>query len=147
MFFVAFPNLQYRKEGLLPQEGYQIGMVKLMVDIKINEVIENKILHRKEVHFEIEHLGAGSPNRIEVKEKLAAMQTANVALTFIKEMQPVFGIPKVKGYAVIYEDEITAKRLEAPFVHIRNMPKEKRNDARKALKKVKKKKGKKAEAK
>jgi len=46
-----------------------------LVEIKIIEVKENKLLHRKEVSFEIDHLGQGSPNRIEVKEKLAAMHT------------------------------------------------------------------------
>jgi small subunit ribosomal protein S24e len=105
-----------------------------LVEIKIIEVKENKILHRKEVHFEIDHLGSGSPNRIEVKEKLAAMQTAKAELTFIKKMKVVFGLPKLKGYATVYDDETLAQNLEPTFIHIRNMPKEKRAEARKASK-------------
>ena len=44
-----------------------------MVDIEIKDVKENKLLRRKDVSFEISHLGSGTPNRVEVKEKLAAM--------------------------------------------------------------------------
>ncbi len=115
-----------------------------MVNIKIIEVKENKLLHRKHVSFEIEHFGSGSPNRIEVKEKLAALQTAKPELTFIKEMQPRFGLPQVRGEATIYEDEAVAMKLEPNYIKIRNLPKEKRDAAWKEVKAKKKKKKRKA---
>ena len=108
-----------------------------MVDIEIKDVKENKLLRRKDVSFEISHLGSGTPNRVEVKEKLAAMQTVDANLTFIKSITPIYGLPKVKGAATIYDDEKTAKKLEAPFMHIRNMSKEARAEAKKASKKAK----------
>jgi small subunit ribosomal protein S24e len=110
----------------------KVKEVPLVINIK--EVKENKLLRRKEISFEIDHLGAGSPKRFRVKEKLAAMQTADPDLTFIKYMTTIYGLPKVKGYATVYEDEKIAKKLEAPYIHIRNMPDEKRLEARKALK-------------
>lgn len=115
-----------------------------MVEIKIISVKENKLLRRKEITFEINHLGAGTPDRMEVKAKLAAMQTANAELTFIKKMTPVFGLPILKGIATIYDEEAVAKRLESAYMQIRNMAKDKRDAARKALKKGKKKKKKEA---
>ncbi len=65
------------------------------------------------------------------------MQTVDANLTFIKSITPIYGLPKVKGAATIYDDEKTAKKLEAPFMHIRNMSKEARAEAKKASKKAK----------
>jgi len=113
-----------------------------LVNIQIIDITENKILHRKEVTFNIEHLKQGSPNRIEVRDKLAAMQTASSGMTFIKTMQPVFGLPQVHGTATIYDNEDVAKKLEPDYSKIRNLPKEKRDEAlkNKKAKKQKKKK-------
>jgi small subunit ribosomal protein S24e len=113
-----------------------------MVNITILEEKENKLFHRKEISFEIEHLGSGTPNRIEVKEKLAAMKTAKPELTFIKTMKPRFGSPYVHGSATIYDDEESAK-IEPKYVKIRNIPKAERDEAWKAEKAKKKKKKKK----
>jgi small subunit ribosomal protein S24e len=112
----------------------------LVVDIKILEVKENKLLKRREIRFEIEHLGTGTPNRLEVKNKLAALQTAKPELTFIIDIKTVFGLPKSLGNATVYDDAQLAEKLEPNYIKIRNMDKDKRDDARKAVKRVKKKK-------
>ena len=101
---------------------------------------DNQILHRTEIKFEIEHLGMGSPNRIEVRDKLAALQSAKTELTFIKKMKSRFGFPKVIGHAIIYADEETAQKLEPKYSQIRNIPKDKRDDAWKEAKSKNKKK-------
>ena len=103
---------------------------------------DNQILHRTEIEFEVEHLGMGSPNRIEVRDKLAALQSAKTELTFLRTMKTHFGKPQVHGLAIIYEDEETAKKLEPKYSQIRNIPKEKRDDAWKEVKSKKKKKNK-----
>ncbi|MHA1562249.1 MAG: hypothetical protein ACTSPA_09010 [Promethearchaeota archaeon] len=104
-----------------------------MVNINIISVEDNQILHRTEITFEIEHLGMGSPNRIEVRDKLAALQSAKTELTFIKKMKSRFGKPMVR-------DEETAQKLEPKYSQIRNIPKDKRDDAWKEVKSKKKKK-------
>ena len=111
-----------------------------MVNIKILSVNDNQILHRTKIEFEVEHLGMGSPNRIEVRDKLAALQSAKSELTFIKKMKSRFGQPQVQGFALIYENEETALKLEPKYSQIRNIPKEKRDDAWKEAKSKKKKK-------
>jgi len=75
-----------------------------LVNINILSVEDNAILHRTEIKFEIEHLGMGSPNRIEVRDKLAALQSAKTELTFIKKMKSRFGRPMVHGLAIIYAE-------------------------------------------
>ncbi len=114
-----------------------------VVNIQVTGVKENPLLHRKELTFEIEHLGQSTPNRLEVRDKLAALQTVDAELTFIKLMKPVFSMPRIQGTAFIYEDKATAQRLEPTYFKIRQMPKEQREEAWKTArsKKKKKKKG------
>ncbi|MHA1522247.1 MAG: 30S ribosomal protein S24e [Promethearchaeota archaeon] len=114
-----------------------------MVDIKILNKKENPLLHRTEIEFEISHLGSGSPNRLEVKEKLSAMLTSKSELTFIRTMQPRFGIPQVHGMAHVYESEEMAEKLEPLHIKIRNSPKDERSAAWKEEKDRRKKKKKK----
>ena len=105
-----------------------------MVDIQITERTENILLHRKEVKFTIEHFGEGSPERIAVKEKLAAMETAKPELTFIKYMKGEFGLPHLKGEAFIYDDDEVAMKIEPRYSKVRNVPKDARKDLLKKLK-------------
>jgi len=107
------------------------------MEITIINEKENPILSRKEVHFEMNFLNQGSPNRIDVRDKLAAMQTAEPSLTFIKSMKTAFGIPKLTGTALIYSDEKVALELEPTYSRIRNMPKDQRDDAWKEVKEKK----------
>jgi small subunit ribosomal protein S24e len=117
--------------------------VNILVDIKILNKKENPLLHRVEIEFEIEHFGAGSPNRIEVRDKLSAMLASKSELTFIRSMQPLFGMPQVHGMAHVYEDAETAEKIEPTYIKIRNMPKDDRSNAWKEEKARKKKKKKK----
>ena len=108
------------------------------MEITIVKEIENPILHRKAIHFEILHQNKGSPNRLEVRDKIAAMQTAEPDLTFIKSMTTTFGLPKLTGKALIYSDEKVASELEPTYSRIRNMPKDQRDDSWKEIKAKKK---------
>jgi small subunit ribosomal protein S24e len=130
------------KEGLLMEINGATRSCAgdFVVNIQVTGVKENPLLHRKELTFEIEHLGQPTPNRLEVRDKLAALQTVKAELTFIKSMQPVFSMPRIQGSAFIYENEETAQRLEPVYFKIRQMPKEKREEAWKAAKAKKKKK-------
>jgi len=113
------------------------------VDIEILETKDNTLLKRKEIRFRIDHLNQPSPDRIVVKDKLAAMQSAKPELTFIKQMKPVFGLPEVQGLAIIYNDAELAAKLEPNYSRIRNLPKDQRADAWKKIKDGRKKKKKK----
>ena len=104
------------------------------MEIEIISKTENNALNRKENSFLIRHLGAGSPNRIEVRDKLAAMETVDTNLIFIVAMKPRFGIPEISGVARIYDNATAAERIEKSHIKIRNMPKDKRDEAWKAVK-------------
>ncbi|MHA1369290.1 MAG: 30S ribosomal protein S24e [Promethearchaeota archaeon] len=98
------------------------------MEIEIIESKDNPLLRRKEIKFRIRE--KQTPERVAVKEKLAAMHNADFNLVFIRKIQTRFGTPEVTGYAMIYEDE-QATKSEPEYIRIRNLKKEERNAARK----------------
>ncbi len=108
-------------------------------DIKILNEKENRFFNRKDISFVITFPTAGTPNRIEVKKKLAALKAVDENLVFIKYMRTRMGRHEIKGQTAIYKDEKSAQ-IEPRYVRIRNMPKEQRIEAKKAVEEERKKK-------
>ncbi len=111
------------------------------MDIQVKEVRANPLLKRKEVLFTL-NPDKGAPDRIEVRDKVAALHNAKFELTFIRKLATRFGKTEIVGTAMIYDDEESAK-IESSYVKIRNIPKDKREEAKKAVKAAKKPKSKK----
>lgn len=110
-------------------------------EIEIKESKKNPLIDRTEIKFVINHPNMGTPNRVDVKKKLAAMETADENLVFVKNIRTIFGKRKVEGMALIYGNQEIVDKYEAKYIVIRNMPKEQREEARKKLKEAKKGKG------
>ncbi len=106
--------------------------------IDITNTVLNPFLKRREVSFRIADESA-TPERIIVKEKLAAMHNVDFNLVFVHMIGTRFGSRVNAGKAYIYEDEESAK-IEPVYIRIRNMKKEERDEARKTLQKPRKKK-------
>ena len=92
------------------------------------------MIKRKEIQFRIDHPKSGTPNRYEVKQKLAALETAPENLVYIKNIKTRFGSRFVTGTAHVYEDKENADNFEPTFSKIRNIPKDERDEARKKIK-------------
>ena len=107
--------------------------------INIIESKQNPLINRREVHFKVEHQG-GTPNRLELKKKIAALETADENLTFIKKIKTSFGNRYADCQANIYEDTETANKFEPKYMVIRNMPKDQRSEERKKIREAKRKK-------
>ncbi|NMC08060.1 MAG: 30S ribosomal protein S24e [Candidatus Lokiarchaeota archaeon] len=103
------------------------------MDIQVKQVTPNPLLKRREVSFTL-NPDKGAPDRVEVKEKIAALHNAKFELTFIKKLSTRFGKTEITGTAMIYDDEDAAK-IEPAYIKIRNIAKDKRDEARKAMKK------------
>ncbi len=106
-------------------------------DIKVLEEKKNLLINREELQFKVEFFGKGTPNRLDVKKKLAALRTSKEKLTIITKLRPYFGVNYVKGKAHIYEDAKELQFYEPFFTQVRNIPKDKRQEIYK-LKKEKK---------
>nr|MDO8085299.1 hypothetical protein [Candidatus Sigynarchaeum springense] len=111
------------------------------MDVQIKTVKPNPLLKRREISFMV-YPDKGAPDRIEVKEKIAALQSAKFELTFVRKLNSRFGTTKLEGTAMIYDNEEAAK-IEPTYVKIRNIAKDKREEAKKAAKKPRSKKKKK----
>ena len=113
---------------------------KKSFDVEILSETENTLLNRTEMRFRIEHKFQPVPDRYSIKEKIAALKTADEELVFVKKVDQKFGTPILEGDAAIYTDKEAALRIEQKYMQIRNLPPDERKEARKQWKAMKKKK-------
>ena len=96
--------------------------------IEILEEKKNPLIDRTEIKFRIEHFGDGTPNRLEVKKKIAAMKKAKEKLTIIRKLQTHFGNAYDICTANIYENSKDLQYFEPFHIQVRNLEKEKRTE-------------------
>ncbi|MEJ2250323.1 MAG: 30S ribosomal protein S24e [Candidatus Lokiarchaeota archaeon] len=97
-------------------------------EIEILEEKNNPLIDRKEIEFKIENFGEGTPNRMDVKNKLAAMEGANNKLTIIRKLKTHYGDSYIIGKAMIYGNPDDLKFFEPFHIKARNLEKEKRSE-------------------
>ncbi|GAF86234.1 unnamed protein product [marine sediment metagenome] len=100
----------------------------MSLNIEITEEKKNPLIDRLEITFRVDHFGVGTPNRLEVKKKIAAMQGSDEKLTIIINLGTHFGSSSTQGVAYIYEN---SKDLQfyVPFhIQVRNLEKDKRTE-------------------
>jgi len=93
------------------------------MEIKILSEIENPVLKRIEVVFQVEHDQTGStPARSEIKEALARKLKKDPTLVFVKKVETKTGTHTAVGTANIYHSIEQAKLIEPEYIIKRNMP-------------------------
>ena len=97
-------------------------------NIEIIEESKNPLISRTEIKFRLDHFGAGTPNRMDVKKKIAAMKNANEKFTIIRKLQTHFGDSYDIGTAYIYENADELQFYEPFHIQVRNLPKETRSE-------------------
>ena len=98
------------------------------LDIEITEEKKNPLIDRKEITFRIDHFGVSTPNRLEVKKKIAAMQGSDEKLTIIKKLYTHFGASYTLGKVYIYDNAKDLQFFEPFHIKVRNLEKEKRTE-------------------
>lgn len=98
----------------------------MSLNIEITEEKKNPLIERTELTFRIDHFGDGTPNRLEVKKKIAALQGSDEKLTIIKKLDTYFGVSHTIGKAYIYNDAKELHYYEPFHVQVRNLEKDKR---------------------
>jgi len=96
--------------------------------IEILEEKKNLIIDRTELKFRIDHFNESTPNRLEVKKKIAAMKNANEKLTIIRKIQTHFGGAYDIGLVNIYEEAKELQFYEPFHIQVRNLPKDTRSE-------------------
>jgi len=88
------------------------------MDIEIIEKKENKLLDREEIYAIVKHPNSSTPNRIEIRNKIAAILGTNEKLVIIRKILSSYGKSISRVWAHVYKDEETLKKLE-PKVYIK----------------------------
>ena len=97
-------------------------------NIEILEEKKNPVIDRTEVKFRIDHFDESTPNRLEVKKKIAAMKNANEKYTIIRKIQTQFGNSYDIGLANIYQESEELQFFEPFHIQVRNLPKDTRSE-------------------
>jgi ribosomal protein S24E len=100
----------------------------MSLNIEITEEKRNALIDRKELTIRIDHFGASTPNRLEVKKKISAMQGSDEKLTIIKKLETHFGASYTLGKIYIYDTAEELQFFEPFHIKVRNLDKEKRNE-------------------
>jgi len=105
------------------------------MNVKITSEEYNPLLKRKEVAFEVEHKETGgTPSRLEVRKRLAALLKADLELVYVKKMETKTGTMIAVGEANAYDSIEQAKLIEPEHIIARNTPPEKQEKGEKTEK-------------
>ena len=100
----------------------------MSLNIEITEEKKNPLIDRIELTFRVDHFGASTPNRLEVKKKVAAIQGSNEKLTIVKNLETHFGNSYTQGVVYIYENSKDLQFYEPFHIQVRNLEKDKRTE-------------------
>ncbi len=89
------------------------------MDVDIVEESDNPMLHRTDVRFEVTHEDA-TPERLAVRDSLAAMLNKDAAEVVIRTLDTKFGMRKTVGHAKVYETPEDARDVEQDHMLERN---------------------------
>lgn len=84
------------------------------MELKIKEDTRNPLLDRKEIKFEIQ--SKTTPTRESVKEELVGKTRADKNLIVIQSLKQRFGENVIEGYAKVYDNESSLKKIELEHV-------------------------------
>ena len=84
--------------------------------IEILSEKENKPLARKEIEFRVDHVGATTPSRVDIRDKLVAQFNADKSTVVVRLLTTSFGVGVTRGTARIYSDPAQMNRVELEHI-------------------------------
>lgn len=100
------------------------------MELKIKHEEYNALLKRKEVHAEVDHDGAGTPSRIDLRKAVASKYGAKPESVYIIDVQTNTGTQSAQCEVQVYDDPQMAQRTVPKYIQIRNLPPEERKRVR-----------------
>ncbi|MCX9012715.1 MAG: 30S ribosomal protein S24e [Candidatus Methanoperedens sp.] len=91
------------------------------MELQIIKDKTNPLLKRREISLKI--INKGTPSRIEVKNKLAALANSKPELIVIEHLNTLFGKQEIVGTASIYESDERLKQIAHQHLVARDAPK------------------------
>ena len=90
------------------------------MEIKILSKKENPLLNRTEIEFECDYPSEGTPNLLDVKHKIVALEDSSNDLLVVDNMKPSYGATKAVGLAKVYDSVEKLQEIEAKAVIAKN---------------------------
>lgn len=91
-----------------------------MIELKVEETRDNKLLKRKEIKYRITFGKESTPKREQIKEIIAKNIGANKELVVVDNNVQQSGKHELKGYSKIYADKESAMLYEPDYELFRN---------------------------
>ncbi|OIR57925.1 MAG: 40S ribosomal protein S24 [Amphiamblys sp. WSBS2006] len=88
--------------------------------IEIRSSMSNKLLDRKQVSFEVQHLGGKAATNEEIRSFLKKEYKTSAEAVIVYGVQTVFGGGRTTGFARVYDTPTAAKRIEEKYMLARN---------------------------
>ncbi len=90
------------------------------MDIEITKQLDNGLYSRKDVEFVIKHDGDSTPNRVQVRQLVAAEIGSKTENVVIDHMESATGMAATRGVARAYKDADAARSQERVHLLKRN---------------------------
>lgn len=96
------------------------------MELKVRQDTYNPLLKRKEVHVEVDHDRGGTPSRTDLRKAIADKYQTKPENVYVLEVETKTGTQTASCQVEVYDDALTAQKVVAKHIKIRNLPLEER---------------------
>jgi small subunit ribosomal protein S24e len=98
--------------------------IGIKMKVEVVDKVENPLFKRTEVKFRVDHAGAPTPKRLEVRPQLAALLGVAEDLLVIDKLASTHGRQVASGIARTYSSREQLDKTEPKYLLKRGLPKE-----------------------
>ena len=102
------------------------------MEIKVSNEFYNPLLKRKEITLQIDHSGEGTPQRFDIRKRMASKLNAKIENVFVISLDTSTGLQRTTCALQVYDDSRAASSAVPDHVATRNLPPEERVKAKEA---------------
>jgi len=102
------------------------------MEIKVSNEFYNPLLKRKEINLEIEHTGEGTPQRFDIRKRMAAKLNTKIENVFVVSLNTATGLQRSTCSLQVYDDPHVASSTVPEHVAVRNLSPEERAKVKEA---------------
>jgi ribosomal protein S24E len=102
------------------------------MEIKVGNELYNPLLKRKEITLEIEHTGEGTPQRFDIRKRMASKLNAKIENVFVVSLDTSTGLQRSTCALQVYDDSRAASSTVPEHIATRNLPPEERAKVKEA---------------
>jgi ribosomal protein S24E len=102
------------------------------MEIKVSNELYNPLLKRKEITLEIEHTGEGTPQRFDIRKRMASKLNAKIENVFVVSLDTSTGLQRSTCALQVYDDSRAASSTVPEHIATRNLPPEERAKVKEA---------------